>query len=88
MREAGWCAGTDVIAKKNGGYPAAWPDIPRFDVRAGRGAVRALAGWSNQRLLNWKERRALARPYFLRSTTRESRVRKPAAFRMPRSVGS
>src|SRR6266571_5057813 len=32
---------------------------------------------SDQRLENWNERRALARPYFLRSTTRESRVRKP-----------
>ena len=27
-------------------------------------------------------------PYFLRSTTRESRVRKPATFRMPRRSGS
>ena len=41
-----------------------------------------------QRLLNWKLRRALALPYFLRSTTRESRVRKPATFRMPRRSGS
>jgi hypothetical protein len=31
-------------------------------------------------LENWKLRRALARPYFLRSTTRESRVRKPPCF--------
>ena len=30
-----------------------------------------------QRLLNWKLRRALALPYFLRSTSRSSRVRKP-----------
>src|ERR1700730_10492904 len=29
---------------------------------------------TGQRLENWKDRRALARPYFLRSTTRESRV--------------
>ena len=42
----------------------------------------------NYRLLNWKLRRALALPYFLRSTTRESRVRKPATFRMPRRSGS
>ncbi len=31
----------------------------------------------NQRLENWKLRRAFRRPYFLRSTTRLSRVRKP-----------
>ena len=41
-----------------------------------------------QRLLNWKLRRAFILPYFLRSTARESRVRKPAIFRMPRSSGS
>ena len=40
------------------------------------------------RLLNWKLRRALALPYFFRSTTRESRVRKPAAFRIARRSGS
>ena len=34
------------------------------------------------------ERRALARPYFLRSTTRESRVRKPPRLSTPRSSGS
>jgi hypothetical protein len=42
----------------------------------------------DQRLLNWKLRRAFMRPYFLRSTTRGSRVRKPATFRMPRRSGS
>ncbi len=31
---------------------------------------------------------ALALPYFFRSTTRLSRVRKPAAFKAPRSAGS
>ena len=36
---------------------------------------------------NWKLRRALARPYFLRSTTRLSRVRKPAALTVERSTG-
>jgi hypothetical protein len=41
-----------------------------------------------QRFENWNERRAFARPYFLRSTTRESRVRKPPFFRTPRSSGS
>ena len=41
-----------------------------------------------QRLENWKLRRAFARPYFLRSTTRESRVRKPPALSVGRSSGS
>jgi hypothetical protein len=43
---------------------------------------------SDQRFENWKLRRALARPYFLRSTTRGSRVRKPAALTALRSAGS
>src|SRR5690606_7361866 len=42
----------------------------------------------NQRFENWKLFRALARPYFLRSTTRLSRVRKPAALTIGRSAGS
>jgi hypothetical protein len=42
----------------------------------------------DQRLENWKLLRALALPYFFRSTTRLSRVRKPAAFRAPRRAGS
>ncbi len=41
-----------------------------------------------QRFENWNDRRAFALPYFLRSTTRLSRVRKPAAFSEPRSAGS
>src|SRR6185312_8224991 len=41
-----------------------------------------------QRFENWKLRRALALPYFLRSTTRLSRVRKPCAFSTGRSSGS
>ena len=41
-----------------------------------------------QRFENWKLRRALRRPYFLRSTTRGSRVRKPWPFRVLRSAGS
>ena len=40
------------------------------------------------RFENWKLRRALALPYFLRSTTRGSRVRKPPAFKTGRSPGS
>ena len=43
---------------------------------------------ADQRFENWNDRRALALPYFLRSTTRESRVRKPAAFSGARSDGS
>src|SRR5215471_556229 len=39
---------------------------------------------SNQRFENWKDLRAFALPYFLRSTERESRVRKPPFFRTPR----
>ena len=42
----------------------------------------------DQRFENWKLFRAFARPYFFRSTTRLSRVRKPAAFSAPRSDGS
>src|SRR6516165_1307345 len=41
-----------------------------------------------QRLENWNERRALALPYFLRSTTRESRVRNPPRLSELRSSGS
>ncbi len=42
----------------------------------------------DQRFENWKLRRALALPYFLRSTTRESRVRKPPFLSTLRSSGS
>ena len=41
-----------------------------------------------QRLENWKLRRAFFLPYFLRSTTRESRVRKPSFLRIGRRSGS
>ena len=41
-----------------------------------------------QRLTHWKALRALARPGFLRSTTRLSRVRNPAALSGGRSSGS
>ncbi len=43
---------------------------------------------ADQRFENWKLRRALARPYFLRSTTRLSRVRKPPFLSGERSSGS
>lgn len=42
----------------------------------------------DQRLENWNDRRAFALPYFFRSTTRLSRVRKPAALSAPRRPGS
>ena len=42
---------------------------------------------ANHRLLNWKRRRAPARPYFLRSTMRASRVMKPARFSAGRKSG-
>ena len=42
----------------------------------------------DQRLENWKLRRALRLPYFLRSTTRLSRVRNPAALSDGRKLGS
>lgn len=45
-------------------------------------------GWQYYRFENWKLRRALALPYFLRSTTRASRVRKPPCFSTGRSPGS
>jgi hypothetical protein len=45
--------------------------------------------WGNrQRFENWNDRRALALPYFLRSTTRLSRVRKPPRLRTLRNSGS
>lgn len=40
------------------------------------------------RLENWKRRRAPAWPYFFRSTSRESRVRKPALRREASTLGS
>lgn len=47
-----------------------------------------LTSENRQRFENWKLRRAFALPYFLRSTTRLSRVRKPAAFSGERRLGS
>ncbi len=41
-----------------------------------------------QRFENWKLRRAFLWPYFLRSTTRASRVRKPSFFSSGRRPGS
>jgi hypothetical protein len=41
-----------------------------------------------QRFENWKLRRAFFLPYFLRSTTRGSRVKKPSFLRTDRRSGS
>ena len=41
-----------------------------------------------QRFENWKLRRAFFLPYFLRSTTRGSRVRNPSRFKGERRSGS
>ena len=60
-------------------------------VRAGQAADRLPTGaryGGFYRFENWKLRRALALPYFLRSTTRLSRVRKPPCFSTGRSPGS
>src|ERR1700680_1018806 len=68
-------AGTGSPLRKRSGVP---PRAPRpGNVASGKRRVRGTPKISDQRLENWNERRALARPYFLRSTTRESRVRKP-----------
>src|SRR3979490_1004754 len=53
-----------------------------------RSAPLWLAAETPQRLENWNERRALARPYFLRSTTHEPLVRNPPRFNTPRRSGS
>src|SRR5580704_16451776 len=48
----------------------------------------AIRNDGDYRFENWKLRRALALPYFLRSTTRESRVTKPPRLSTLRSSGS
>ena len=74
-----------VAACRDGG------SAPIF-MKRGRPAGQPLIAKANdrpaQRLENWKLRRAFLRPYFLRSTTRLSRVRKPAALSGDRSAGS
>jgi hypothetical protein len=62
-------------SQKQKGHPDGYPFRMRIWVRG-------------YRFENWKLRRALARPYFLRSTTRLSRVRKPPALSAGRSPGS
>src|SRR5215472_11660972 len=61
---------------------------PLSVIAASRGFAPALAGEPPQRLENWNERRAFARPYFLRSTTRGSRVRNPPRLSTLRKSGS
>src|SRR3984885_9740051 len=57
--------------------------IARSATQPGRGRDRRL----DERLLYCGALRAFFRPYFLRSTARGSRVRKPAFFRAGRSSG-
>ena len=52
------------------------------------GALLYYIASADHRLENWKLLRAFGFPYFLRSTTRESRVRKPPFFSTARSGGS
>src|SRR3981081_3200955 len=59
-------------------------DLFRNDGRRIRGKSDRIC----QRFENWNDLRALARPYFLRSTVRESRARKPPFFKTPRRSGS
>ena len=66
-----------------GSRPSAQQKRPRRT-----GAFQSIRENADQRFENWKLRRALRLPYFLRSTTRASRVRKPAAFSAGRSSGS
>ncbi len=74
--------------------PAPWRAAAQLAITQKRkGAFRRPSPLSNfeasdQRLENWKRRRAPARPYFLRSTTRLSRVRKPLCFMALRRSGS
>src|SRR4029077_1784675 len=58
------------------------------DVGAKDGVGAKTIGAPSHRFENWNDRRALALPYFLRSTTRLSRVRKPPRLRTPRNSGS
>src|SRR3569623_1286232 len=64
--------------------------LPNAETGGPAGPPHRLSGnvEADQRFENWKLRRAFARPYFLRSTTRLSRVRKPAALTEARKAGS
>ena len=85
------CAVRSATALARSARSGSWPRAahltgPSDDEGRPRGAAFVLskAVPVGQRLENWKLRRALRRPYFLRSTTRLSRVRNPAAFSAPR----
>src|SRR5690606_5563864 len=56
--------------------------------RLASGRFLAPTGLRNQRLEYWGRLRALCRPTFLRSTSRASRVRKPARRREERRFSS
>jgi hypothetical protein len=78
-----------LVLRRTAGAPGlqAWASWTKKG-RPVAGPPHFLAGSPDQRFENWKLRRALARPYFLRSTTRGSRVRNPAALTCGRSAGS
>lgn len=61
---------------------------PRLTKKAARRRPFEAVSRRSYRFENWKERRALALPYFLRSTVRESRVRKPPFLSTERRPGS
>src|SRR3546814_1770397 len=85
MRISDWSSdvcSSDLNLPPVTGYPAQ----TKRAARIGRpSCCKSLA--ANQRFENWKLLRALARPYFLRSTVRLSRVRKPSFFTALRSAG-
>src|SRR5258708_17416317 len=68
------CRGQDVSGRKR--------------CRGENGVGAKTIGAPSHRFENWNDRRALALPYFLRSTTRLSRVRKPPRLRTLRNSGS
>ena len=74
--------------KSGRAFPA---DIRRKKKRRRKSAPLRFAicdRFQNYLLENWGARRAFLRPYFLRSLTRGSRVKKPAFLRAGRQSGS
>src|SRR3954466_11511617 len=82
------CAGNAAVALMDGRNLKRAPFVASKRKSAPEGALLNSAKKIRQRLENWNERRAFARPYFLRSTTRLSRVKKPPRFSAPRRSGS
>ncbi len=75
------------LAARTGRHPLPCLKAQRAGAeRAGPLAKVPISG--DQRFENWKLRRALRRPYFLRSTVRLSRVRNPSSFSAGRNSGS